>query len=278
MPSSRSCAGAIDLAVTGVSSQDPLNVPTPPVTPSHILAALKAYAPAGKTAPPQAAPSTPSLPRKTSDSETVTKIRELGLQQRLVLLAMLLAIKSAEANVSLNGSSPSQSPARSGLKRTQSTAVVQPSPVKQSGFELGQLHSFYSGILGRVENGLFNAVSRSEFGDLAGVLEVVGLFSLSSCSSLPSTPRKPGKKAFSRSASFAGGNQTAQEVCFVEGVRLDEVARGLGLGIADAPADAREEEVRAVYQREQARIAREAKSHNQTRRVDVAGFEEAMED
>ncbi|OJT11608.1 Cell division control protein 6 -like protein [Trametes pubescens] len=270
--------GAIDIAVTGASSLDLLDVPTPPVTPSHILTALKAYAPAGKTAPPQATPSAPSLPRKASDSETVTKIRELGLQQRLVLLAMLLAVKSAEANVSLNGSSPTQSPARSGLKRSQCTAAVQLSPVKQSSFELGQLHSFYSGILGRVENGVFNAVSRSEFGDLAGVLEVVGLFTLSSCNSLPSTPRKSGKKAFGRSASFAGGNQTAQEVRFVEGVRLDEVARGLGFGVDDTPADAREEEVRAVYQREQARIAREAKAHNQTRRVDVAGFEEATED
>ncbi|KAH9855198.1 P-loop containing nucleoside triphosphate hydrolase protein [Lenzites betulinus] len=271
--------GAIDVAVSGVSTSDPVNVPTPSVTPSHILAALKAYAPAGKTAPAQAVTATtaPSLPKKTSDSETVTKIRELGLQQRLVLLSTMLAVKSTEAGVSLNASSPGQSP-RSPVKRSSSTATAQPAATKQTVLELGQLHSFYSAILGRTENGVLNPVSRSEFGDLAGVLEVVGLFALSTCGSMPSTPRKSGKKAFSRSASFAGGSQAAQEVRFVDGVRLDEVARGLGLGADDVPADVREEEVRAIYQREQARIAREAKARTQTRRVEAAGFEDAMED
>ncbi|KAJ3018225.1 hypothetical protein NUW54_g392 [Trametes sanguinea] len=43
--------GAIDIAVTAATSPDPLSVPTPAVTPSHILSALKAYAPAGKTDP-----------------------------------------------------------------------------------------------------------------------------------------------------------------------------------------------------------------------------------
>ncbi|KAI0633404.1 P-loop containing nucleoside triphosphate hydrolase protein [Trametes polyzona] len=269
--------GAIDVAIAGTPSTDPLNVPTPSITPSHILAALKAYAPAGKTTPATATTAAPSLPRKASDSETVTKVRELGLQQRLVLLALLLAVRSAESGVPLNGSSPAASPSRSPLKRSQSTAAVHP-PAKQTSFEVGQLHAFYSAILGRAENGVFTAVSRSEFGDLAGVLEVVGLVTLSSCSSSPSTPRKSGKKAFSRSASFAGGAQTAQEVRFVEGVRLDEVARGLGLGTDDVPTDAREEEVRAIYQREQARVAREAKARAQTCRADVVGFEEAVED
>ncbi|KAI0829681.1 P-loop containing nucleoside triphosphate hydrolase protein [Trametes gibbosa] len=267
--------GAIDVAVSGISSPDPLNVPTPSVTPSHILAALKAYAPAGKTTPAPAIATAPSLPRKTGGTETIIKIRELGLQQRLVLLSTLLAVKSTEAGVSLNGSSPSQSPSRFPVKRSQSTAAT---ATKQTGLELGQLHSFYSAILSRAENSVLNPVSRSEFGDLAGVLEVVGLVTLSSCGSMPTTPRKPGKKAFSRSASFAGGSQSVQEVRFVDGVRLDEVARGLGLGADDVPADIREEEVRAIYQREQARIAREAKSRTQTRRADVVGFEEAMED
>ncbi|KAI0330135.1 P-loop containing nucleoside triphosphate hydrolase protein [Cubamyces sp. BRFM 1775] len=269
--------GAIDLAVAATPS-DVLDAPTPSVTPSHVLAALKAYAPSGKIAPTPAPGSVATgLPRKSSDSETVTKVRELGLQQRLVLLSMLLAVKSADAGVPLGSASPVPLPPRSPVKRSQSAASVQTS-AKQAGFELGQLHAFYTAILSRSENGVFSAVSRSEFGDLAGVLEVVGLVSLTSSGGLPSTPRKSGKKTFSRSASFAGGLQTSQEARFVDDVRLDEVARGLGLGTDDVPADVREEEVRAIYQREQARIAREAKARKQPGRVDVAGFEEALED
>ncbi|KAI0371145.1 P-loop containing nucleoside triphosphate hydrolase protein [Pilatotrama ljubarskyi] len=268
--------GAIDIAVTAAALADPMDAPTP-VTPAHILAALKAYAPAGRTTTTPATAATPSLSRKTSDSETVNKIRELGLQQRLLLLSMLLAVKSVEAGVALASSSPTPSVSRSSLKRSQSSAAVQPS-TKSTSFELSQVHSFYSGILGRAENGVFTPVSRSEFGDLAGVLEVVGLLTLSSSSATPSTPRKPGKKGFGRSASFAGGIQAAQQVCFVENVRLDEVARGLGLGVDDIPTDAREEEVRAIYQREQARIAREAKARAQTSRTVAVGFEDAMED
>ncbi|KAH9892865.1 P-loop containing nucleoside triphosphate hydrolase protein [Cubamyces lactineus] len=269
--------GAIDLAVAAAPS-DALDAPTPSVTPSHILAALKAYAPSGKTTPAPVPDSVPSsLPRKTSDSETVMKVRELGLQQRLVLLSMLLAVKSADAGVSLGSTSPIPSPPRSPVKRTQSAASVQASS-KQAGFELGQLYTFYSALLGRSENGVFSPVSRSEFGDLAGVLEVVGFVTLTSSGGLPSTPRKPGKKTFSRSASFAGGSQTSQEARFIDDVRLDEVARGLGLGADYIPADVREEEVRAIYQRELARIARESKARKQRGRVDVAGFEEAVED
>ncbi|KAI0743785.1 P-loop containing nucleoside triphosphate hydrolase protein [Daedaleopsis nitida] len=267
--------GAIDIAVNAVSPVDLLDSPSPAVSPSHILEALKAYSPAGKTTPAPAPSTAPTMSR--SGSETVIKVRELGLQQRLVLLAAMLAVKSAEAGVPIHGPSPSSSPARSPTKRTQSSSVVQPSPSKSS-FDIGQLHTFYTAILGRAGSGIFKPVSRSEFGDLAGVLEVVGLLTLTSSGSLPSTPRKSGKKAFSRSMSFTSGSPSAQEVRFVDGVRLDEVVRGLGLGLDDTSADAREEEVRAIYQRELARIAREAKSRGQSSRVEIASFEDAMED
>ncbi|TBU29542.1 P-loop containing nucleoside triphosphate hydrolase protein [Dichomitus squalens] len=260
--------GAIDIAAIA-STSDSLDGPSPAVTPSHILSALKAYAPAGKTTPASAPSAAAGIVRKASDSETVMKVRELGLQQRLVLLAAFLATKSIEAGVSISAS-PASSPCRSPVKRTQSSSTA-------SSLEMGQLHAFYTTILGRADSGVFKPVSRSEFGDLAGVLEVVGLLTLSSnSSSLPSTPRKPGKKAFSRSTSFAGSSCT-QEVRFVDGVRLHEVARGLGLGLDEAPADAREEEVRALYQREQARIAREAKARGHVS-SEVVGFEETMED
>ena len=272
--------GAIDIALNAITPSDPLNPPTPVVTPAHILAALKAYAPAGKTTPaPSMATSTaPSVPRKASDSETVMKIRELGLQQRLVLLSVLLAAKSLETGVPLNGTSSAPSPTRSPVKRTQSSSTIQSSVSRAMGFDLGHLHTFYTAILGRAESGVFTAVSRSEFGDLAGVLEVVGLLSLSCNSGLPSTPRKSAKKTFSRSMSFTAGASSPQEARFVDGVRLDEVIRGLGLGIDDIPADVREEELRAIYQREQARIAREAKARGHNGRVETTGFEDAMED
>ena len=264
--------GAIDLAVIASPSADPLNAPSPAVTPSHILSALKAYAPAGKTTPASAPSAAAGVARKASDSETVTKVRELGLQQRLVLLAALLAAKASDAGVPIS-TSPASSPLRSPMKRTQSSSAVQ---VKAAAHDVGQLHAFYTTILGRAESGIFSPVSRSEFGDLAGVLEVVGLFVLTGSGSLPATPRKAGKKGFSRSASFVGTGGS-QEVRFVEGVRLDEVTRGLGLGLEDSPADAREEEVRTIFQREQARITREAKAHGRVP-AELVGFDEAMED
>ena len=267
--------GAVDIAVNSVPSSDALDTPIPIVTPSHILAALKAYAPAGKTAAVSTPLATASTPRKALDSETVTKVRELGLQQRLVLLSALLATKATEAGIAINnpvGSSP-----RSPAKRTHSSPAVQSSS-KMAAFEMGQLHSYYAGVVGRTQSGVFSAVSRSEFGDLAGVLEVVGFLTISSTASLPTTPKKPGKKSFSRSMSFTGSSGT-QEVRFVEGVRLDEIARGLGLGPDDTPSNAREEEVRAIFQREQARITREAKSRGQATSVaEVVGFEEATEE
>ncbi|KAH9942300.1 P-loop containing nucleoside triphosphate hydrolase protein [Epithele typhae] len=230
---------AINIVMNNVSSENP--------------SALRF--PLWKDGPLPTPSSAPSTVRKASDSETVTKVRELGLQQRLVLLAALLATKSSDAGVSLNASSPSRSP----VKRTQSTAAAQPSTGKIAAFDMGHLHAFYTAILARAESSVFAPVSRSEFGDLAGVLEVIGLLALSSSSSLPSTPRKAGKKSFSRTMSFTGSPST-QDVRFVEDVRLDEVTRGLGLGADDTPTDAREEELRAIFQREQARIAREAKA------------------
>ena len=75
------------------------------------------------------------------------------------------------------------------MKRTQSSSAVQ---VKAAAHDVGQLHAFYITTLGRAESGIFSTVSLSEFGDLAGVLEVVGMFILTGSGSLPSTPRKAG--------------------------------------------------------------------------------------
>jgi cell division control protein 6 len=107
---------------------------------------------------------------------------------------------------------------------------------------------------------LFSPLVRSEFGDLLGILEGVGLVSLST--SLPvSSPIKGGKRTFSRSASFKAGKTQGQgqEVKLVEDVRVEEALRGLGIGVGVDVSDVKEEEVRAIWHRELTRLGKESK-------------------
>ncbi|KAH9935386.1 uncharacterized protein B0H18DRAFT_412107 [Fomitopsis serialis] len=270
--------GAIDLALADVVSDDPLSAPMAVVTPTHVLAALKAQS------SPNAPAATSGSGSSAGASELITKIRGLGLQQRLALLALLLVRKRVEAGLALSGSpaagSPSKPP-RSPVKRTQSASAAV--PAASGSVDVAQLHAFYSAILARGDSAVFTPVSRSEFTDLLGLLETVGLVMLSTGrGGMPGTPSKTGRKGFGRSSSFTVGASkgSCPEVCFVADVRLDEVSRGLGIAGAGAeaepPADAREEEVRAIWERERARIAREAKaSARASTSADV--FEGAME-
>jgi cell division control protein 6 len=257
--------GAIDLAVTQPPASDK---DTPPVKPSHILAALKAYAPASKVAP--AASST--LPSKSStNSETVAKVRNLGLHARLSLLALLLASRRAEASLPLLLAAQA-SPPRSPIKRSSSSPI--PMSAIQASIEMTQLHAFYGTILTRGESDTFTPVSRSEFGDLAGVLETIGLVSLSASS--------PGRK-LSRTTSFASRGTknltTAQPnrgVALTEGVRPDEVLRGLGIGAETK--DICEEEVEGIWKRELSRIRKEARVQQPNVDSTNLGFDDATED
>ncbi|KAI0066233.1 P-loop containing nucleoside triphosphate hydrolase protein [Artomyces pyxidatus] len=272
--------GAIDLVVAeSFTSKEP---PTS-VSPAHILAALKAYAPASRIGAAAAAPGTSS--KTSSNSEIVNKIRDLGLHARLVLLALLLACKRVEAGLPVSGS-PSQmpTPPRSPVKRSSSSQNVVRAPVPPTGgasVDTTHLYTFYTTILSRGGSGVFTAVSRSEFSDLAGVLETVGIVSLSSSGLSSASPVKGRKLA--RSASFAGGMGKAgksQTVMFVEGMRADEVLRGLGIDSdgQQAPSkDAREEEAGAIWARELSTINKESKLL--AKRVGgVATFDDAMED
>ena len=88
--------GAIDLAVApsmtrNSMDENPFNAPKATVTPQHILAALKAYTPAAPKAP--TTNSIANTSPTTSNSETMTKIRNLGLQAQLVHLFILLSSK-----------------------------------------------------------------------------------------------------------------------------------------------------------------------------------------
>jgi cell division control protein 6 len=257
--------GAIDLAVTQPPASDKA---TPPITPPHILAALKVYAPASKVAP--VVPSTPV--KGSTNSETVTKVRNLGMHARLALLALVLACRRTEASLPLL-SSPQGSPPRSPVKR--SGSLPTPPPTTQQGIEVSQLHTFYSTILTRHESGTFTPVSRSEFTDLAGVLETVGLISLST----PSNGRK-----FARTTSFSSrgtkgiaGNQQNRNVALMEGVRPDEVLRGLGIGAETK--DICEEEVEGIWKRELAQIRKGVRAQQPGASLaNFFGFDDATED
>ncbi|KAI0342036.1 P-loop containing nucleoside triphosphate hydrolase protein [Trametopsis cervina] len=253
---------AVNTAVPSGTGANPLDVPTPSVTPGHILDALKAYSPASSTSRVITGPSLTSASpvRNTGNNEVFAKLRELGLQSRITLLAIVLARKRLDAHLPLTGS-PSASP--SATPRSTKRASSSNTPSASSGVDVGLLYSYYKVVLSRSEGGAFVPVSRSEFGDLLGMLETVGLIQLSSLSSSPRTPTKSAKRSLSRTASFGTGpNKGGQEVTFVEGVRVEEVRRGLG--IEDAPlqdkGDVMAEELRAIWEKESARISRESKA------------------
>ena len=265
--------GAIDLAMAPSTTRLDENLFDPPkatVTPQHVLAALKAYTPAA----PKIATSN-SNTNATCNSETVTKIRNLGLQAQLVLLTILLGSKRLDAGLSLSICSPAspKKPTASTLKRTASSPKSCGSGTAV-GIETGLLHTYYSIVLSRSDLGIFEPVSRGEFADLLGVLEGVGLISLSSSllASVSSSPSGKGRKAFGRSASFGtglckNGAGAVGEVRLVEGIWADEILRGLGASspdvastLDDMPVDARKEEIRSIWEREKSRLTKDLKS------------------
>jgi cell division control protein 6 len=269
--------GAIDLAVV-----ESAVIAAPAVTPKHVLSALKLYAPTtSQTAMPTgiSAASGPA-----ANSELAMQVRQLGLHARVVLLALVLATRRSQCGLPLIGSASNThaSPTKSPVKRAGSATAL---PSANAGMvEAGALHAFYAATLARGDSVAFTPVSRSEFADLLGMLETVGLVALSSAGGTPGSPSKSGRRALGRAASFGGAKTTvaagAQEARIADGVRLDEVLLGLGCtgGQLDTPAgaDPREEELRALWGREQARITREAKTRPAGAQTDV--FTEATED
>lgn len=271
--------GAIDLAVVTAKASDDKDA-DPVVTPAHVLAAHKAYAPAA--APMTRTMSAPALvtsgmsPMATGGSALASTVRGLGLQARLALLSVVLASKRVDSGLSL-GPSPSAKPA---IKRAASQGGS-----SSVAIDSAQLHAYYAAALTRSESDVFTPVSRSEFADLLGMLETVGLVSLASPAGNAASPTKGGaRKPIARSLSFGGAGKgksvgaRAQEVRLAQGVRVEEMLRGLGVQAAPegADVDIREEEVRAVWSRERARIAREIKNLA----IEVSGdvFVDAMED
>ena len=291
--------GAIDLAVIAASSsnkdENPLNTPAPTVTPTQILAALKAYTPSSTsmstTKGPSVTDTAPTLTKaNSSSSEVVVKVTNLGLQARLVLLCILLASRRLEAGLPLTtskSSTPSKKASTFPVKRSSSLPTPGPTVV---GIDPGQLHTFYSSVVEGSDHGVSEPVSRSEFTDLVGVLDGIGLISLQGGSDVSSGTGA--RRAFGRSASFAAGagfggagrGKGKGDVMVAQGVRTDEVLRGLGIsasGEAPPPVDVQQEVLRALWETEKAKLTRELKViEKQKQRVTaiVDGFDGASED
>ena len=288
--------GAIDLSTlssfsTSSEESNLVNIPSPVVTPTSILSALKAYAPS--SVPTRTSSAASTAPRTGGNSDIISKVENLGIQTRLVLLSILLASKRLEAGLLLSSTmvnaSPSKSASRSPIKRPVSSNPMlsnsSNSSLAASGIDTSALYAYYSTVLTRATNEVFTPVSRSEFGDVVGMLEVVGLASLSSL--LSSTGGSPSKRTFGRSASFGGiakgKGMGRQGVKIAAGVRVDEVLRGLGIDeVQTETKDIREEEVRGIWERERRRLGRDVKAleiaKGQGKMNQAETFEEAMED
>ncbi|KAH8119620.1 P-loop containing nucleoside triphosphate hydrolase protein [Phellopilus nigrolimitatus] len=279
--------GAIDLAIpdsetsTPTSSPPPRDISKTSVSPAHILSALKSFMPTSATSKSKSSIATSfAAAITTSNSETAAKVRDLGLQARLVLLALVLASKRVTATLSLSGSSapspaktPSSPTKRSPMKRTNSATAVGliARDANPSSADCSQLHAYYTSLLTVTDT--FTPVSRSDFTDLLGVLETTGLVALST----------PAARAPKRTASFNGktkGAPGAQVVGLQGHVREAEIARGLGIGAeASGDGDVMEDDVRAIWTREMGRIRREAKAKDALASLEgMDGFDDAMED
>ncbi|KAI9572037.1 P-loop containing nucleoside triphosphate hydrolase protein [Boletus coccyginus] len=242
--------GAIDLALSSPTPavENPLEAPVPPVTPNHILTALKAYLPSANR---HSNSSLPHATTQSNNSETAVKVRNLGLQSRLVLLAIVLASKRKDAALPL--SSISNSPLKTPTKRTSLASKLRI-------LELPQLYTYYAMILERSENGIFTPVSRSEFSDLVGVLETSGIVSSTVPCSTILSPSKSGRRGVGRTSSFGSpskGAALSQEIQLADSLRVEEVLRGLGVDATSTNTDPREEEVRAIWIRENRRTTKD---------------------
>jgi cell division control protein 6 len=135
-------------------------------------------------------------------------------------------------------------------------------------------------------------VSRSEFGDLVGVLEGVGLVCLAG--GAESSLKGGARRAFGRSASFGGGagfggtgkgkGKGSSELKLAKGVRGEEVLRGMGVTPSEGSnlnGDIRAEEVRGIWEREKLRLGRDLKALEREGNKSLAGvdaFDGAAED
>ncbi|KAL5484806.1 CDC6 [Sanghuangporus weigelae] len=277
--------GAIDTVIPSSSDASASSSDTAAkaaVLPAHILSALKVHAPS----PSNSKSKSGSVPASASgNSDVVSKVRGHGLQQRLVLLAIILASKRRTATLplplsrtsSFTSITPPSTPTkrqRSPMKRSSSNASVSENATTSSGVDSSQLYSYYSSLL--ASSDAFSPLSRSEFSDLLGILETTGLITLSAQTT----------RSLKRCSSFIGAVKSnsasgAQNVSLQAHVREGEVIRGLGIGAdnsSNSEGDALEDGVRSIWSREMSQIRREAKTKDALSMLKgVEGFEDAIQ-
>ena len=264
--------GAIDSA-SKASTNIALDGPPPVVTPNHIISALKSYA------PPSTATSSASRNTNTSSSsEVVAKIAGLGLQARLSLLAMLLAFKRQEQGLAISSVTVKTSSKATSGKSTSKRVNTVP---RMAALDMTQLHVYYTKLLSK-SNDVFSAVSRTEFADIINMLETLGIVGRESNG--PSTPSKTGRRTLGRSTSFSCGTKAiaSSAVAFVEGVRTDEVLRGLGICeqavVEGKEMDTQQEELREIWSKELRDIRKDVDALTKSKAVIADGFADMTED
>ncbi|CAE6430728.1 unnamed protein product [Rhizoctonia solani] len=204
--------------------------------------------------------------------------RGLGMQARLVMVSILVARRRAAAGLvilpvkSVNNLTRTPSKVPRTPSRT-SRASQQTSPSKRSRvgeselYEASALHGAYTAIL--TSDGTFAPVSRSEFQDLLGVLETGGLVKIIGNVGQATPTRR--KATVISSEPLVG---------LAEGIREEDVLRGLGSAGAGASAGVKEEEAMALWDRELKRSARDVERvkravEREKEAVTVDGFADA---
>jgi cell division control protein 6 len=193
--------------------------------------------------------------------QAVGTARGLGMQARLVLVSILVARRRAAAGLVLlpvkSVNSLTRTPSKA-VPRTPSKtgrAMQHGSPTKRSRvgdaemYEASALHAAYSAIL--TSDGAFAPVSRSEFQDLLGVLETGGLITIIGTTA-GTTPSR-GTPSRRKNAGLGG----EPLVGLAEGVREEDVLRGLGSAGVGGTAGVKEEEAMALWERELKRSTRD---------------------
>jgi cell division control protein 6 len=176
----------------------------------------------------------------STGSATSAVVRDLGLQARLVLVAILVARRRLGADLSLTFASLS-SPSKG------SKVVEQMTP--------SRLFTLYSAILTsppssytQTTSSSFSPVSRNEFTDLIGVLETSSIVTLNLCSSP------------SRGKGRGGKNAAAESTLeLAESVREEEVLKGLVSG-ADGKSGVKEDEIKRLWEGELWRLGNELRA------------------
>ncbi|QRV94200.1 enoyl-CoA hydratase/isomerase family protein [Ceratobasidium sp. AG-Ba] len=192
--------------------------------------------------------------------QAVGNARGLGMQARLVLVSILVARRRAAAGLVLlpvksansllrTPSKAPRTPSRTGRAAAQTSPTKRGRASESEMYEASVLHAAYSAILS--SDGTFPPVSRSEFQDLLGVLETGGLVSV--IGTMAGTT--PSRGTPSRRKGAAGAGEPL--VGLAEGVREEDVLRGLGNAGVGGTAGVKEEEAMALWERELKRCARD---------------------